>query len=402
MGHSRKLIVFGISFLMMVGCGTEDGTGGNKRINQAVSQEVEQISTAQNTFASTLLNELWKENNEQNMLVSPYSVYQALAMLYAEADGKTKEELAELLELQPNDEIGPALKQQLDYLHETDIELQVANSVWYGNGAVLVDDYIAEMESLFDADVSDDFTPEAINFWVNEKTKGRIPSIVEEMNGDTIAFLINTVFYDAKWREPFTETPNQPFYLTENKSIEVPFMELETTMPYVKTAEVEAVKIAYEDPRFSLLVALPNGPVIDLGESFMHISELSFNEKAVDVKLPLFTLEQKHNLGQVLSTMGMASLFENASLNQMFEVIPGAYTYIDEVIQKAMIEVDAEGTVAAAATAVEIVLESSIEMDNHTRFVADRPFIYAILDEETNTLLFAGVMMDPSEQGDFE
>jgi serine protease inhibitor len=200
----------------------------------------------------------------------------------------------------------------------------------------------------------------------------------------------------------FTETPNQPFYLTENKLIEVPFMALETTLPYVKTEDVEAVKIAYEDPRFSLLVALPNGSVTNPGESIKHLSELSFNEKAVEVKLPLFTFEQKHNLEQILSAMGMASLFENASLNQMFEVIPGGYTYIDDVIQKAMIEVDTEGTVATAATSIEIAVESSSEMNHYTSFVADRPFLYAILDEETNILLFAGVMMDPSEQGDFE
>lgn len=180
-------------------------------------------------------------------------------------------------------------------------------------------------------------------------------------------------------------------------------MALETTLPYVKTEDVEAVKIAYEDPRFSLLVALPNGSVTNPGESIKHLSELSFNEKAVEVKLPLFTFEQKHNLEQILSAMGMASLFENASLNQMFEVIPGGgYTYIDDVIQKAMIEVDTEGTVATAATLIEIAVESSIEMDHNTRFVADRPFLYAILDEETKILLFAGVMMDPSEQGDFE
>ncbi len=395
-------MMFSISFLMLVGCGREDETGGNKSIIQHNNQEVGQISIAQNTFANTLLSEVWKENKGENMLVSPYSVYHALSMLYTGADAQTKEDLVELLELQPNDAIGPALKQQLDHLHNTDIELQVANSVWYGNGAILFDDYIADMETMFDADVSDELTVDGINSWVNEKTKGRIPTVVEKIKEDTIAYLINTVFFDAKWGEPFTETPNQPFYLTENKSIEVPFMALETTMPYVKTEEVEVVKIAYEDPRFSMLVALPNESVTDLGESIKHLSELSFNEKAVEVKLPLFTFEQKHNLEQILSAMGMASLFENASLNQMFEAIPGAYTYIDEVIQKAMIEVDTEGTVAAAVTAVGITLESSIEMDHHTRFVADRPFLYAILDEETNIVLFAGVMMDPSEQGDFE
>lgn len=395
-------MMFSISFLMLVGCGREDETGGNKSIIQHNNQEVGQISIAQNTFANTLLSEVWKENKGENMLVSPYSVYHALSMLYTGADAQTKEDLVELLELQPNDAIGHALKQQLDHLHNTDIELQVANSVWYGNGAILFDDYIANMETMFDADVSDELTVDGINSWVNEKTKGRIPTIIEVIKDETMAILVNTVFFDAKWNEPFTKTPYQPFYLTENKSIEVPFMELETTIPYVKTEEVEAVKIAYEDPRFSLLVALPNGPVTDLGESFTYINEQSFDEKVVDVKLPIFTIEQKHYLRQALSTMGMASLFDVASLNQMFEAIPGAYTYIDEVIQKAMIEVDTEGTVAAAATSIGIALESSIEVDHHTRFVADRPFLYAILDEETNIVLFAGVMMDPSEQGDFE
>jgi len=252
-------------------------------------------------------------------------------------------------------------------------------------------------------DFGEDKAARTINRWVDRETNGKIEEIVEApINPMTVMFLINAVYFQGDWQTPFDakQTETRPFFLANGQQQQVPLMSLRHTLPYAEDDAWQMVSLPYgENGRLSMVVLLPKEgySVATLmssldAETWQEMVE-GLEETKGFVALPRFTVEYEATLNEPLKTLGMEVAFDpdHADFGKLRPIPPNVY--ISEVKHKTFIEVNEEGTEAAAATSVELTLKSAlVETFN---MVADHPFIYGIQDSETGTLLFLGVMNAP-------
>ena len=249
----------------------------------------------------------------------------------------------------------------------------------------------------------DPSTLTTINQWVNTNTNGKITKILDEINPDTVLFLINAIYFKGTWQTEFdpSHTRDGTFHLGTDGEKQVPMMTRTGDYPYYENHEekFQAISLPYGDGRMSMYIFLPyresdlntflNG--LDT-ENWEHwISQ--FNEQEVFLSMPKFKLEYEKMLNNPLQSLGMDIAFapEAADFSRMADLEAlGQNLYIGEVLHKAVVEVNEEGTEAAAVTSVGIRATSA-----PPAFIADRPFFFAIRDNETKTVLFMGTVVDP-------
>lgn len=237
---------------------------------------------------------------------------------------------------------------------------------------------------------------EELNDWVHEKTNGLIEKLVEEVPSNVIAYLINAVYLDADWEKPFEKHLTSPgsFYLLDGEDIQHPMMKQTETFQYMEESSFEAVKLPYQDEGLSMIVVLPDTGAYEevaLDLDFSMFVNIDWSRTEMDLQLPAFTFRSEYDLEDRLTEMGMGVLF-----NQGLDTSPlfgeGSTHEIDEVLQKTYINVDEEGTEAAAVTGAALN-ESATLVEK--RFIVDRPFLFSIIDEETETILFMGSVARP-------
>lgn len=398
------------------GCGKTVGKVHNKGVKSgAVRDLTEGISKNESASkapddefkaaASSFAAELFKDNYSKGKttLVSPLSVLTALALVQNGAQGDTLAQLEQALGGLDRDTLNAYMRAYCDFLTESD-ELKIANSVWTDSSAEAkraflqkaVDSYSAQ---LFSAPLSDPKTVESINSWVKKNTDGMIPKIIENADRDAVMMLINAVAFEAKWETPYTndDIEKLEFNSYSGKSKKTEFM-CSTESVYLSDSDAVGFMKPYKNGRFAFAALLPNEDVsIDdyiaslSGEKLMKIFSSAKKNEEVDVKMPKFKAEYSTQLIDTLKKMGIEDAFDrkSADFSSLIDKNDGAY--IGTVMHKTFIEVDQEGTRAAAATLVGI---SKMSMPAINPVCLNRPFVYMIVDTETNLPLFIGVQTE--------
>lgn len=346
----------------------------------------------------------------KNSLVSPPSVYLALGMTANGADGNTLKDFERLLgnstiNIEDLNSYYYSLANKLTTVNSG--KVSIANSIWYRQeeGLNVKKDFLQTNAdyynaSAYKADFNSKKTVNDINNWVKTNTYNLIDKIIDEINPDTIMYLINTVYFQDKWEVPYTEINVHKgiFQLTDGTKTSVDFMASEED-GYIKNDMAEGFIKPYENGKYSFAALLPNeGVSIDsfisslTGESFINLL-INKSEDKVSADLPKFESEYKIALAEPLKKMGLKDCFQGGKANftKMASGSPGD-VYVGDVLHKTFIRVDINGTEAGAVTKVEMYKGSMVLTHKIT---LNRPFLYAIVDNETKLPLFIGTMMNP-------
>ncbi len=366
------------------------------------AEELKDISGAGNRFAFAGFLEMVEEG--ENFFISPYSIHTAMLLAYLGADGNTKEEMAEVLavfDMEEEDLKKKAfsLKNYLENISE-ETEVSIANALFLREDIPFLESYKEDGESYFDAELrSLPSTGEVINDWVKGKTEEKIEEIIDSgpIDDDVIAYLVNAIYFKGVWEKEFDEdkTTERTFYGSEEKEVEM--MENKGDYRYGISENTKAVTMEYKDGDYLFHAFMPTGEEDGLAEFYEGLDENTFEDikptqkGEVTVRFPKFTLEKDLKLSEVLQEMGIVDGFDryNADFSRMVDTDKiKENVYIGEVYHSSFVEVDEKGTEAAAATAVEMKLESAPMEETILEF--NRPFFFVIEEAGTGSILFMG------------
>jgi serine protease inhibitor len=369
----------------------------------------DKLVAANTKFGFKLFSALIESNNSQNIFISPSSVAIALAMTYNGASGSTGEAMAQTLELQGMslDEINRSqlTLTQLLTNPDTKVQLNIANSLWARSGINFQPDFLKKNQEFYKAEVTNlDFSKpnsaSIINNWVSKNTNGKIPTIVEQISPATVLYLINAIYFKGNWTTAFAKdaTQNLPFTLLNGTKKQHPLMSQSGRYQYLENNSFQAISLPYGSRQLSMYVFLPkqnttlqsfyNSLSVENWEQWMK----QFTTRQGSIVLPRFKLEYEVGLSKTLKALGMEEAFGNSA---NFTAMTETPVKIDEVKHKTFVEVNEEGTEAAAATSVEMRATSARPEQEPFRMVVDRPFFFAIRDNQTGTILFMGSIVDP-------
>jgi serine protease inhibitor len=369
------------------------------------------LAAASNAFGFDLFQQLKRQETNKNVFFSPLSVTVALAMTYNGAAGETKKAMARALKIEGMDhsELNRASAELLKALKSSDpkIELAIANSLWARGGMRFNEEFLARNRQFYGAEISTlDFnSPQSvatINRWVSESTKGKIGKIIDRIDPQQVMFLINAVYFKGQWQKRFEKslTEDQPFYMPGGQQKQVPMMAQSGAYLYFRGDKFQALNLPYGNGGVSLYLFLPDkGSSLDeflKGLSYQKWEEWinRFHNAPGDVKLPRFKLDYEKTLNDQLKALGMGVAF-SAREADFSGIRAEKDLFISEVKHKAIVEVNEEGTEAAAATSVGVSVTSVQEPRERFNFIADRPFLMAIRDSQTGAILFMGAVMEP-------
>jgi serine protease inhibitor len=373
-----------------------------KPVNSAFNSLV----SASNDLGFRLLTQLAAQVKGKNLFLSSFSTAIALTMAYNAAEGDTKQALANLLgltglDLQEVNEINAAVMAMVDSL-DPNVQLTVANSLWVRAGNNVDPDFIQRIKDYYDGEVAtlnfataDAVDP--INGWVSRKTQGKIAELVTlALIRDAILILINAVYFKGIWTNQFdlSKTTEKLFTLLDGSQKQHPMMAQSGHYNYFEHELCQAVSLPYGEGRISMLLFLPK-PTVSLDGFLQALTPETWSQWIVrfrkmkgDVTLPRFKVEYGIDLFPALVKLGGQALADVDFLG-----MGAGPLMISNVVHKTFIEVNEEGTEAAAATAVVVV--RSPQPSFH--MVVDRPFFCTIRDNKTGMLLFTGALFDPTE-----
>ena len=371
------------------------------------------LVSANTDFGFRLFKELVDENKGKNVFISPTSIALALSMTYNGASGETKKAMADALALNGMtlEELNNASAALLANLEGPGpgVKLEVANSLWARKDITFKPDFMDRNKRSYRAEVTSlDFAgPGAvgtINSWVSDHTGGRIKDIIKQINAASILFLINAVYFKGTWSEQFdpADTHTADFTLLDGFKKRVPMMFHHGKLRYMRGEGFAAVSLPYGKGRLSMYIFLPDTDSslaafckkLDAADWEKWMSQ--FHSVNGDISLPRFRIEYEAELQKALSALGMGVAFDTdkADFHDMCPIPPLPNVYIMSVTHKTFVEVNEEGTEAAAATKVEMGVTA---IAPGFSFTVDRPFFCAIRDNKTGSVLFAGAITEPSQ-----
>lgn len=370
-----------------------------------------EMAARQGDFASTLSLELCRQlggEKTDNWLVSPFSLQCALGMLSNGASGETHNEILHTLSLSQysQEEVNAYFKKLIEGLHTVNsaITVKTANSVWGNAGVPLKEDfqktnienYAATVSQL---DFSDPSAVDKINAWCNQTTEGLIPAILDEVNPTATVYLLNSLYFKARWESEFApeKTQEGDFTTSSGKVIKAHFMQTQRMAAYVENEWFTSTSLSYLNDSYVMRLILPQ-PEISIDQVLQALSESDENLwkntilAEINLKMPRFTLENKMDLTPTLQALGMKKAFSGgADFSSMSDVA----TYISLVQQATRLKVDEEGSEGAAVTVIGG--ETSPGMpEEKVDFFLDRPFLFQILEPATGTVLFMGQVGTPA------
>ena len=381
----------------------------NTEIPQIILREKSaQIIEADQAFAFELFREIIAASEEDNIMISPLSVSYALGMTYNGAAGTTLDAFNNVLHFGDltKQEVNESYKDLMEQLIHLDdqVEFSIANSIWYRLGYNVLADFISTNKTYFDAmvselDFSDPQAVEIINNWIEEKTNDKIQDMLDYIPGDAVMYLINAIYFNATWKYQFDsdETQTGIFHLEEGNDHEADFMKVNGTFMYTSTEDFKAVELPYGDSTFSMVVILPDqDKEIDQLVDRMDLPTWNewFNHSEmtdVQIELPKFKYGWKDLLNDPLINLGLGVAFSGGADFSL--ITPGGGIFISRVIHQTFIDVQEEGTEAAAATIVE--LRETAGPPQPLVFRAEKPFLYLIKENSTGAIMFMGKVGRP-------
>jgi serpin B len=376
------------------------------------------LVSGNNAFAFNLYQTL-KKNNTGNMFYSPYSISTALAMTYAGAAGETEKQMSSALQftLPQNqlhsafDELALQLASRGQGAQGTNgkgFSLNIANALWGQQDYtiqpaflnILAQNYSAGM-NLLDFMNSPEDSRVTINNWVSSQTNNRINDLLPQGSIDSLTrfVLTNAIYFDAAWQDPFSanKTQNGTFNLIDGSTVTVPMMSNEAGYSYAKGTGYQAVELPYSGNEIAMDIIMPDAGKFTTFESAMTADKIngiigSLQNSFMTLTMPKFSFDSSFSLKSALSALGMPIAFDPNQAD--FSGITGnTDLHISDVVHKAFVAVDEEGTEAAAATGIVIGLAA---MPQYSMTV-DQPFIFLIRDIKTGAILFVGRVMNPAE-----
>ena len=355
---------------------------------------------------------LFKTSMEEgkNTLISPLSVLYALAMTANGAEGETLTQMEKVLGMDV-DNLNSYMLAYLDLLPETkDYKMSLANSIWFKDDPnfIVEQSFLQTNADYYGAGAYkaafNEGTRNDINNWFKEHTDGMIPEIIDEIPDEAIMYLVNALAFDAKWADEYEEHQirEDRFTMEDGTRQDVDMMHSEE-YTYLEDDLATGFIKYYKDRKYAFVAMLPNGGVtvsqyVDslTGE---HLRDLLYNPQDVTVfaSIPKFETEYDIEMSEVLQEMGIKDAFDwrVADFSGLGTYnVDGMNICINRVLHKTFISVTEQGTRAGAATAVEMVAEGAMEIVEFKEVVLDRPFVYMLIDCETNLPFFIGTMMN--------
>jgi len=407
----RPISLIGIlaAGLLPLGCG-DNGVEPITELPRPLTAAESQLLAADNRFAFKLLGAIAAGETKPNVFISPLSVGMALGMAYNGAAGETEAAMRQTLELGDLSlsDINGSYRSLIDLLRGLDgsVEFTIANSLWYRQELTPAPEFLDRVTAFFDATVAAlDFAsadaPATINQWVDQQTGGRISQIVEPpIPDETIAYLINAIYFRGDWTHQFerARTSPGPFRRADGSERSVPMMHSDGEIPvrYAGMGDVKVLDLAYGGGAYRMTIVVPANPE-DLtalaaratAEAWAGwVAQLDSTEMLV--AMPKFTLSYDRSLKDDLAALGMEAAFCDSPEVDFSGMFPGVPACISAVKHKTFVDVNEEGTEAAAVTSVEVGLTSALPS-----FDVDRPFVFAIREALSGTILFLGVIGDP-------
>ena len=364
----------------------------------------EAFYAGQTAFALKLMQETLK-SQQSNVLISPYSVMQALAMTANGAKGETLKQMEQILGGQSIADLNRALYTvRSKQPNDEKCKLKSANSLWLrdqGNTLNVKQDFLQTNADYYGAaaykEPFDNSTADKINRWCSENTDGMIPKIIDEINPETAMYLINAVLFDAKWASKYQDEPTESEFTALNGQKQTVQMMRSTEFTYLHDAHATGFIKPYAGEKYAFAALLPEEGmsvtdyVAGLTPESLRETLKGASSRSVRAGLPKFSYDFSTEMSHSLKAMGMQQAFEaNADLSGMAD----GNLFIGNVLHKTHIDVDLDGTKAAAVTAVEV--DSCAPAEDAVSVFLDRPFLYMILDTESNLPVFMGILTEVS------
>ncbi len=382
-----------------------------------INTDVAQLTADHTQFAFSLYPSI--DCEDTNLVFSPYSISNGLAMVYLGARGDTESQMQKALHLEIDRKkvakTSFALNQSLTPLQNSNkaYKLHTANALWVDQSTFLLADFRYAIEKQFQAKLERiNFSMPAnatttINDWISLQTEGKIPTLLNanDINELTDLVLTNAAYFEGEWTSPFNPklTQDWPFHPTSETSINTQMMHQKMVLPFYENELIQAVCIPFVGTstgggNMGYVMLLPKSAdnftemVGELPNEFTHWLS-SMSQALVDLKLPKFTLNTRLNLQPPLEHLGMEDAFDS---NANFIGIDGLRDlFLNKVIHQTFFTLDENGVTAAAATAATIGIKSALEKTPPVSFIADHPFLFFIVDLKSLEMLFMGKVVNP-------
>ncbi|HYC50733.1 MAG TPA: serpin family protein [Gemmatimonadaceae bacterium] len=369
-----------------------------------LTEDEVRVSNAANQFSFTLFQRLNAAQPDENVFVSPLSISFALGMAMNGANSATLDQMRTTLGFGATElaEINQGYRGLLELEGTLDpsTTFTIANSVWYRQGFPVHASFLDEVREAFDASVNaspfDATTVTAVNQWVSDKTNGKIPTVLQTIDDGLVMFLINAIYFKGSWRDQFDPKKTMPLPFTGKSGMQtVPTMmraALSGKMRAAYLPDVTVGELSYGNSAFVMSIVVPNEPgAIDAFTASLDADRWNtligaMQERQDMVALPKFTLSYERQLKDDLEAMGMVDPFDPG--NADFSRMTSAQLYLSFVKHKTFVDVNEEGTEAAAVT---VVGGSTTSMP--PCLCVNRPFVFAIRERFSGTILFMGKMI---------
>ena len=411
-----SLGLMSLILIIIAGCDKVDpGMIDDKRVELDTVDP--NLIRANTTFGFKLLNELRGIQQNNNTLISPFSLSVALAMARNGAAGETERAIISTLQLQALDpkliNVNYVYLQRALQAPDSKVTLEIANALWAADDIELDPGFLDRNNRFLDTEIATlDFTEptnvSTINDSVNVNTNGTIPSIVDAIDPETIACLISGIYFKGSWQEEFdtSQTLDEPFYLTKADKEQVPMMRRTDWYPYYTGDQFQVVSLPYGNGQMGMYIFLPNRDT-DLNTFLERLNVENwerwmsqFSQREVSIVMPKFKLQYSVELKAALERLAMDIAFDEDRADFSRMTVSSTPVFISYLTHRAVVEVNEEGTEASTGSFVffdEPALETAADaFVPPIPFVVDRPFFFAIRDNQTKTVLFMGAVVDPT------
>ncbi|MGV3486979.1 MAG: serpin family protein [Tuberibacillus sp.] len=409
----KKIIIplLAVNLLMTAfGCGLQNQESINRERQNRLDKEKHNRIISSNRLGFHLLANAEADENG-NLFMSPLSLWMALSMVYNGAGGVTQTEMAKVMDAEGID-MGDFNQANASLMSIFNSEakpgwISIANSIWLNDQYHFQKSFAKDSRAFYKADLeeinmADPKNLKKINGWVNQATNGKIKQVIDNIDSSLAALIINALYFKGEWSQKFNKslTVNNPFILANGSSKELPLMSLTGNLAYMENEDFQAVALPYTDGKRSMKIFLPKEGT-DLKAFAKKLTSENweswnneFQEKRGTVLLPRFQVEYEAEWKEALKELGMKTAFDDrANLTKIIqEDDPLSISFIK---QKTYLNVNEDGSEAAAATSVGIVANAYV--GNSFKMEVKRPFFLAITDNDTGAILFMGFILNPQE-----
>ncbi|MHC1775257.1 MAG: serpin family protein [Lentimicrobium sp.] len=394
------------AFFLMTGCGKDDPSGPKEPKPVNLTEKTRQVITVSNGFGVNLFRET-AITAEGNLMISPLSATAALSMLLNGCEAATYTQIRDMLgyndlTMEEINETYQNLSEQLLSL-DPEIQLALANAVWYRQDFQVKSPFLTQLQDAYDArsealDFSNPAALTIINNWASDNTNGKITKVLERIDADAVMFLMNALYFKGTWTYQFDKSQTGPYPFKPETGTAVDVEMMKGNFPYKVFSDnnCTAIEMNYGQQNFAMDIVIPNGTLSSYlegftGETWQSVTEgldaVTSPEK-LEITIPKFKFDYEKYLNDQLISLGMSDAFDPALAD--LSGISDAGIYVSFVKQNTYVDMNEEGTEAAAVTTIGIY-ETSAPMP----VIVDKPFIFAIRERLSNTLLFIGKVEMP-------